>query len=730
MKKNSRRIWAAITLCTMLISLALPETVHAESNEPHRLINLVYDDSGSMISKASGEKVDTWCQAKYAMEVFSALMGTNDTINVYTMSDFQNEEKSAPPQLVLNGSDGTSKNVGKVHDMLTPASYNTTFATVEAAYGDLLSANADEKWLIVLTDGVFNKPKMSQSDLEAYFNAKDDSVSVMFLGMGAEAAEINANEAKNIYFEKAQTSSDILSKLTGICTRIFNMNKLEVNASNGEFEFDIPMSQLIIFAQGADVKVESLTGPDSKKADGGGKGVGVKYSERACSNDDKNDRYGAPNLYDENLVGTLVPYDGEYAEGKYTVNAKNASTIEVYYKPNVDIMTYLKDADGNEIASNETVEPGDYTLGFGFVKAGTNDKVGTSSLLGNINYYASMTGTGADPDHLYTDGDKITLSEGTYTIDAHADFLKYNSVSTQMTMKVFKHTDVLIDVSGPDYYVNKDLKLKIDGIFSDTGYTKLEPTVLSLTIDGTEWSEAEWTNAENIVVEQIDNKDNRIQFDVVKTDTPGRYEITPQLKSGKTDVLGDYDNITLGITYNQSLTGEDRTAQIEYEVKITDLRPWYLKHLDKFIKLIVGGLLLLLFLGYTPLFKRRLPKTIKRAPEIRVKPNVPGRKKYTANGSFQKDLGSVIIPFRAEKGTISCIPFDADGAPPALRVKALDYRRSMDLVNVTEYQSYKSFSIDGEKITETTEKMRLTAGSEVRFVDRNGANTYTCIFNE
>ena len=52
---------------------------------PSRVLNVVYDDSGSML--INGDTwVDTWCQAKYAMEVFAALLEEKDTLNIFPMS--------------------------------------------------------------------------------------------------------------------------------------------------------------------------------------------------------------------------------------------------------------------------------------------------------------------------------------------------------------------------------------------------------------------------------------------------------------------------------------------------------------------------------------------------------------------------------------------------------------------------------------------------------------------
>ena len=74
---------------TVLMLLLLCFGVSAEPYTPTRTINLVYDDSGSMI-RVGSQYVDTWCQAKYAMEVFAAMLGKNETLNIYYMSDYVN----------------------------------------------------------------------------------------------------------------------------------------------------------------------------------------------------------------------------------------------------------------------------------------------------------------------------------------------------------------------------------------------------------------------------------------------------------------------------------------------------------------------------------------------------------------------------------------------------------------------------------------------------------------
>lgn len=71
-----KRIPCMIITCILLFLCVVPVNVSATTHAPARVINVVYDDSGSMYSG-----VDTWCRAKYSMEVFSAMLGDTDKMN-------------------------------------------------------------------------------------------------------------------------------------------------------------------------------------------------------------------------------------------------------------------------------------------------------------------------------------------------------------------------------------------------------------------------------------------------------------------------------------------------------------------------------------------------------------------------------------------------------------------------------------------------------------------------
>ena len=173
----------------LALGLSLGSTLsYADPQIPSRIIHLVYDDSGSMIADPETKYktyVDTWCQAKYAMEVLTAMLGENDKLNVYYMSsydlvrnhDFSNCKSKIKPQatgiLNIHGSMNASiiqQNVNTVQENTT-VDGDTPFCPVIDAYQDLiLNTNdaKDNKWLVILTDGQFED---STSDItQKYYN--------------------------------------------------------------------------------------------------------------------------------------------------------------------------------------------------------------------------------------------------------------------------------------------------------------------------------------------------------------------------------------------------------------------------------------------------------------------------------------------------------------------------------------------------------------------------------
>lgn len=564
-----------LTIFLLCGSLFFPMTAKAETKVLTRVINVVYDDSGSMIF-TNGQKVDTWCQAKYAMEVFASMLGDQDTMNIYVMSDFCTNTNSGP-FLTLNGAEGSAVNVEKVHNMITNAD-NTPFDSVRKAYVDLAAEEADDKWLVVLTDGEFQNVE----DVNAFFKNKEQDVKVLFLGMGPDADSIHTDNSRNIYSQKAENNSQILNKITDICRQIFSSDKLSVNINNLEFSFDVPMKELVVFAQGRNVEIKGIVGPDGTLINSAEPPVAVKYSEKATS--DGNADYANPLLAKE-LCGSVAVFSGDFSTGTYKADVKGAETIEVYYKPNVELEAYLVDADGTEIKNGDVLKPGKYTLGFGFVKAGTEEKVPDSYLLGIVSYAASVTNNGRTEEKSYSTGYDIEVEIGDFHADVTTNYLSFNTISTSLDFKVLDDSDSGLElkvIDTPNY------------ILKENGFTKADnPIRVQALLNGQELTKEQWELLDEFDVQFTGENKKKLGVPrIEKSEEIGIINVYPNLGAEKPS-LGEYKNEPILISCNSTEGGEVWQGEVKMNLSIYDSRSSFQTNPGAIVKYIVIGVIVI-----------------------------------------------------------------------------------------------------------------------------------------
>ncbi len=679
----------------------------AESSAPSRQIHVVFDDSGSMIrNPRTKEPVDTWCQAKYAMEVFAAMLESNDTMNIYAMSDFEYTEQ-AKPRLHLDGKSGMSTNVAKVHNMVTH-DMNTPFASVRKAYNDLAGAKADEKWLVVLTDGEFQKVN---GDINNYFAKKSDKVNVVFLGMGKEAEKnhVVSDESRHIYAIYAKTSTEILTKITDICTRVFNSQRLNVNAATKKISFDVPMGELTVFAQGANVKINGIIKENGQIVKSSSEPVTVKHSETATTSKEY-----PKIIVDRDLLGSIATFIGDFDPGSYTLDVTGAETIEVYYKPNIAIAAYLTDSNGNRVPDLTDLEAGEYTVNFGLVKGGTNEPVKSSSLLGVIEYNAIVTNDGKKHDKVYHNGDKITLVEGDLTIDAVAKYLEYNTTSTTIRNMIFKNKELTFSpVSDPTYSVNSD------------GFADPVPMEIEVKFDGKEITDEQWEKMELPQVKMVKKSEFKVDdFIVEKTDQKGVFRITPVLKDGKPS-SGTYADFDVEVSYEGTSGAEKWSGQSTVTVKMTDNRSWLERNRGRIIRALIALVIAIIVLGYTPVFKHYLPRGLKSAPTIMCDPDDPSADSKKRSGKYKKNFLTTIIPYKAETGTIMFVPANVPGVAD-LKIKGSKKRR-MKITNLDAYRGDADIRFNSKPIEKQKE---LDSGAGLKIIVTKKETTFTCVTNK
>lgn len=353
LKKITIHIILSLLLVVGMINIPTV-TASADEGGVRRMINVVYDDSGSMV--VNGTK--RWSQAKYAMEVFCALMGEEDIMNIYPMS--------IPGELglMVNGRD--NKRVKSVHDM--NAHYrNTPFTTVTKAADDLLSTDSKyEKWLVIITDGEFDDGATPidtvQSAVDSY-NKK--GIHTIYLAIGDKAKTLNSNPSLGGYADKAEDGVDVLYKVTSMANQIFQHlilsdKYIDRQGNNSTLHFDIPIDTLIVFAQGDNVEIGSMTQGNNVISPSDVQNV--KYSDVIPEN--------YPDaVTDTSLKGVVATYKSAgkpYAAGVFSIEVSNANTVEYYYAPGVELNCSLMYRN-QPISGQDKLYAGEYDIRMNFI---------------------------------------------------------------------------------------------------------------------------------------------------------------------------------------------------------------------------------------------------------------------------------------------------------------------------------------------------------------------------
>ena len=700
-KYKTAKILLYLLIILFIFSVLPINTFAASQTGNRRIINVVYDDSGSMYDTYN-KLVDTWCQAKYSMEAFAALLNETDKMNIYYMSDYSNGT-SARPRIVLDGKNSADENVAKIHNQKTVAA-NTPFNSVKKAYTDLNKASADEKWLVVLTDGEFQGIN-GKKEIDKYFSQKSDDVKVIFLAMGADADGITEKQSRNIFYVKASTSKQILNSITDISTRIFNSNKLEINASSKAFSFDVPMGELVVFAQGANVKLNGVKKENGTLIQSSGTPVEVKYSKCDATN--------YSNLPAKDLLGKIASFKDDFTAGNYTIDVSGAETIEIYYKPNIEVTAYLVNSKGNSVSDLSKLAAGEYTISFGFVKSGSLEKVANSKLLGDVSYQAIVTNDGTTPEKIYADGDKISLKEGSLSIDVIANYLDYNSVSTNLVYDIYKDKDITFEIiEDPTYNIDSN------------GFKEDVAIKIASKIEGQNPTEEQWAVMELPKVKLVEGS-KKLDLNISKTKEVGVFELKPSFPDVKPST-GTYENTEYIISYQQKINSAVWQGSAKGTVKLQDLRLWWERNRDLLIKLTILSLILFILIGYLPFIKNYLPKSLKKKPYIQCVPSEPGEKKKDRNGIVEKNLISTIVPYASQTATIKYVPKGVTGCP-AMTVRAIK-RRRMILTNIKVFCDKEHITFDGETIRKDRKKFETGAGVSIRA--KRGEWTYICSPNQ
>lgn len=488
--------------------LAFPGSVFASEAQEQsgKVINVVYDDSGSMVT-TGGQIIPRWSQAKYAMEVFCAMMGESDVMHIYPMS------MEGGLGLTLYGNDGGR--VQAVHDM--NAYYNNTpFITVTSAANDLRNESSEyDKWLVIITDGAFDDGATPVSTVQSTIDGYNaEGIKTIYLGIGDNASEIQGNENGG-YATKAADGLDVLYKVTSIANQIFDLQVLpDANISAGDTQtllnVDIPISQIIVFAQGDAVEIGNLTlnGQTIEATSI----QNVKYSDVLPLN------YSNA-VVDTSLKGVVATFDAgatPFESGQFSIPVLGASTVSYYYKPGVTVHCGLL-YNGSEVQADDELYAGDYEVEMSFINPITGYVV-ESDLLSSTAFTLSVLNNGTEQVITEKEG-TISLTEGDVEINSTA----------ALPGNVYLRNNNKYVVFPEPLNLSINTTTSVDSYSPDALGANAAPIIISVERDneGTPLSEEEWNSTE-ITVEEAGG----VTWQVSKGSYIGTWELRPVSSDG------------------------------------------------------------------------------------------------------------------------------------------------------------------------------------------------------
>jgi len=745
------------------------------SPEVARTINLVLDESGSMFFDPTGKAIDRWSFAKYSLEVFAALMGPNDTLNVYRMSDYgPNQEPPDEPSLTLTGTTSMDRRVALVHDLQLNGG-STPYTSVTTARDDLIDATQSQatrsSWLIVLTDGEFydasNRLVPTETVNRDLRDLCKDGISVAFMSIGPTAPTIEGGNC--IEFVKTTNSTDLIGQMTKFSNTIFN--RAIASDAGTSWDLDIPLKEVKIFAQGPNVSVGDVA--TSEGSVSASDIADVSWTENPDLVVDGEPFTAVPNRALKGVVATFE----DIPAGPISLDISNYKDLAYFYKPAVNFGAVLTDSSGQVIGEADAVAGQSYTINYGLM----NDSCEfiESALLGDVTYDAVLRQDGKKVQGDIQPGDAISFPEGNVVLDISARAsglsaaaqvgLTSSSPIPDAPVSIFAapgDSAALVSWDPPaytgggeisSYTVTSDppgascttdgaLSCQVTGLENGVTYTftvtatsdfgnegspsppsnpvtpfaSISPdyrvstmaefppddrgmrVALYVVTDGGQTrpiTPEEWAALDASSIQTA--TDGSIEFEVRKLDQVGDLLLLPRAPDG--DIYAATtgpQEVTVTLPANDRLNFKESSVSIPFNV-IDDISAW-----DRWrhwffttgLKLLIGLILLIILLGYV--FKKRFPNRIKKGPMINGRPRVIGPQAINAPGRFQKNSLRQVLPFLADKATLTYVPFGVMGFAP-LQLKA-GSSKMLKLENWRQIAAQGNVQINGVTLDDST----------------------------
>lgn len=426
--RNSRRLITIVTILSLVIinicfSYGDEQT---KTLSPKKIVSVLYDDSSSMYLSGN----PSWSYANYAMQTFAGLMNDNDTLLLTYMSEPGETIKSnAQGGLLEDFKENRQKATYNLRENVGEGGF-TPFSSIDRAYQALIAENDDDNntqyWLVVITDGVFEKEPgngntvVSKEEigrkLEGYAADKmpnGSNMKIMYMAIGDKA--VIPDESENVTVRESNTT-DIINNLSEIADEISGRYRLEEDSlkiKDGnilELSSKVPLLNIQILTQNVDASIDT-----AEMKDGGElavKSIDIASPEQVDNRNSGNKLYG-------NI--TTITSGGDYIdEGNYKIHFDEKiekEDIVVLYEVAIETrMTITKN--GKQVKDVSVLRQEDVIdISCDVVKIGTEEKIDLSLL----------------PTDMYQ-GFTLTINEGGTQI-IETDKFKYKDyeVGTQET---------------------------------------------------------------------------------------------------------------------------------------------------------------------------------------------------------------------------------------------------------------------------------------------------------
>ena len=712
MKKIISKILILAMMLTLLEPFSIRSNADAKKNTTSRAIYVVFDNSGSMY----GADNMSWSQATYAMEVFAAMMNfeNGDMMKVFPMHNVSTDGNSGS-QVKSSIQIESRDDIAQIHNMYTPQPLGTPYTQVNNAANELAQVidggQVQEGWLVVLTDGDFDSATPEQglaADLEEKAQSRDN-ISVQYLAIGTNVKAVpEANEANRFYSQKAGNTAEVVNELAVISNRIFKRNEYKNYSEGSALEIDIPLSKIIVFAQGKDVKVENLKNKEGSEV------TLQDCFEVSCSATDGaglTDYVRKTPVKDTSLKGVVAIFSdpSSIVEGEYKLNISGADQIKIYYEPNIRFGVEL--FVGDKKAEGPTITGGFYDVNLGFINQLTGEFIESSKLLGTPEYKLMVNGQEVSVPKSDSAMQSVSIEVTGETFELESD-VKYLNDYRDSKKLSFTVCDLKTEVSGKDKFNLKSLENSENEI------------VVTAKKNGNPLSEEQWDNAKlEVTAKDKDGNPFPIEWDIKKGSEVSTWIVQPKYKdkdmfaTGKGDFEVSYE-LSAEIDGESYVNSQKNKMNINDDKTIVDYLKRYWKHIT------ISLLILILILGYVPPFKRRLPRSMKKSPTIECTAEKFGVNDMQVKGTFEKNMLTTILPYVAEKGSLTFSP------APVRKTAKLKAAKGggMLILNTSLFAGKENITFNGRSIQENQKGCyRIAAGTAISVTTPEF--TYTCIPN-